>query len=320
MMEPKKLAAAAIAAFATFAAHGDEPWPSKPVRVVVPSAPGGGTDVFARLLGQAMTEALKQPFVIENKPGANGNIGAETVARSKPDGYTLLVSANAALSINPAMQPPPPTFDVTRDLAPIARGVWAVNVLVVNPSLGVKTVAEFVAKAKREPGSLAFGSPGVAAAPYLGARMIQELAGLDVLHVPYKGVGPAYQDLVGGRLQFMYTDLASVLPFIQSGKVNALALDRKSPLLPGVPTFAESGLAFDAPTAFSVMAPAGLSPDLQKRIAERVVAALKSIAPRLEQQALVPVFDTPEAFAADLRNERATWADFVRRNNIKAEN
>jgi tripartite-type tricarboxylate transporter receptor subunit TctC len=210
-------------------------------------------------------------------------------------------------------------FDATRELVPIARGVWAVNVLVVNPSLGVRNVAEFIAKAKREPGALAFGTPGMAAAPYLGARMIQELAGLDVLHVPYKGVGPAYQDLVGGRLQFMYTDLASVLPLIQSGKVDALAIDRPSALLPGVPTFAESGLRFEAPTSFSIMAPAGISPELQGRIGSQVVAALKSITPRLEQQALTPVYDTPAKFAEDIRAERAMWAEFVRRNHITAE-
>jgi tripartite-type tricarboxylate transporter receptor subunit TctC len=316
-MKPNRWIAAA-AMLAAFAAHADEPWPSKPVRLVVPSAPGGGTDVFARLLAQAMSEALKQPFVVENKPDANGYIGAETVARSKPDGYTLLVSANAALAINPAIQPPA-TFDVARDLAPIARGVWAVNVLVVNPSLGVKTVAEFVAAAKKKPGTLAFGSPGIGSAPYLGPRMIQEIAGIDVMHVPYKGVGPAYQDLVGGRLQFMYTDLASVLPFIQSGKVDVLAVDRPSPLLPGVPTFAESGLPFDAPTSFMVMAPAGIAPALQQRIAGQVVAALKTLAPRLEQQALVPVYDTPARFASDLREERARWAGFIQRNHIKAE-
>jgi tripartite-type tricarboxylate transporter receptor subunit TctC len=314
----KTLLGAALLARAALCAGAQEPWPSKPVRIVVPSAPGGGTDVFARLLAQALTEALKQPFVVENKPGANGNIGAETVARAKPDGYTLLVSANAALSINPAIQPGG-TFDVTRELAPVSRGVWAVNVLVVNPAVGAKTVAEFVAQAKKRPGSLAFGSPGVAAAPYLGARMIQELAGLDVLHVPYKGVGPAYQDLVGGRLQFMYTDLASVLPFIQSGKVDVLAVDRPSALLPGVPTFGASGLEFDAPTSFSVMAPAGIAAPLQQRIAGHVVAALKAIGPRLEQQALVPVFDTPAQFAADLQAERAAWAAFIRRNRITVE-
>jgi tripartite-type tricarboxylate transporter receptor subunit TctC len=314
----RRLFELAFVLFVALAAHAQEPWPSKPVKLVVPSAPGGGTDVFARLLGQGLGEALRQPFVVENRPGANGNIGAEAVARAKPDGYTLLVSANAALAINPAIQPAA-SFDVERDLVPIARGVWAVNVLVVNPSLGVKSVAEFIAKARKAPGTLAFGSPGVGTAPYLGVRMIQEAAGLDVLHIPYKGVGPAYQDLVGGRLQFMYTDLASVLPFIQSGKVDVLAVDRPSALLPGVPTFSQGGLAIDAPTAFSVMAPAGVSPALQQRISEAVVAALKALAPRLEQQALVPVHDTPARFAADLRAERAMWSGFIRRNHITAE-
>jgi tripartite-type tricarboxylate transporter receptor subunit TctC len=303
---------------AVFAAQAEEPWPSKPVRIVVPSAPGGGTDVFGRLLAQALSDDLGQTFFVENKPGANGNIGAETVARAKPDGYTLLVSANASLSINPALQPSP-TFDATRDLVPVSRGVWAVNVLVVNPSVGAKSLAEFIAKAKKQPGALAFGSPGMGSAPYLGARMIQELEGLDLLHVPYKGVGPAYQDLVAGRLQFMYTDLASVLPFIRDGKVDALAVDRSTPLLPGVPTFADEGLKFDAPTSFSVMAPAGIAPELQQRIGGEVVAALKSIAARLDQRALVPVYDTPALFAVDIKGERAMWADFIRRNHIKAE-
>jgi tripartite-type tricarboxylate transporter receptor subunit TctC len=313
-----KAFAAILAAFACLIAHAEEPWPSKPVKVIVPSAPGGGTDVFARLLAQAMGDALKQPFVVENRPGANGNIGAEAAARSKPDGYTFLVSANAALSINPAIQAST-SFDVARDLVPVARGVWAVNVLVVNPEVGAKTVAEFIAAAKRRPGGLAFGSPGTGTAPYLGARMIQDAAGLDVLHIPYKGVGPAYQDLVGGRLQFMYTDLASVGPFIASGKVNVLAVDRPSALLPGVPTFREGGLSFDAPTSFSVMAPAGVALPILQRAAAQVAAALKALAPRLEQQGLVPVYDTPERFAEDLKGERAVWADFIRRNRITAD-
>ena len=313
----KRMVALCITLAALFA-HADEPWPARPVRIIVPSAPGGGTDVFARLLAQAMGEALKQPFVVENRPGANGNIGAEAAARSKPDGYTFLVSANASISINPAIQPSQ-TFDVTKDLVPVARGVWAVNVLVVNPSVGAKNFAGFIAAAKRQPGSLAFGSPGTGTAPYLGARMIQDAAGLDVLHIPYKGVGPAYQDLIGGRLQFMYTDLASVGPFIESGKVNVLAVDRPTPLLPGVPTFRESGLVFDAPTSFSVMAPAGVPPLILQRAAEQVAASLKVLAPRLEQQGLVPVYDTPIRFADDLARERAVWADFIRRNKITAD-
>jgi tripartite-type tricarboxylate transporter receptor subunit TctC len=300
-------------------AWSQDNWPSKPVKLVVPSSPGGGTDVFARLLAQALSESLKQQFVVENRPGASGNIGSEAVARSAPDGYTFLVSANAALAINPALQKNL-SFDVDRDLATVARGVMAVNVLVVEASAGAKNLADFIALAKKQPGALAYGSAGTGTSPYLGVRKIEEAAGVKFLHAPYKGVAPAYQDLIAGRLQFMYTDLASVLPFLKAGKVLPLAVDRKTSLLPGVPTFADAGWTkFDAPTSFSVMAPAGVPKPVVQRLSVEVGKALKTLAPRLEQQALVPVYDTPDDFAASLKAERSSWADFIRRNGITAD-
>jgi tripartite-type tricarboxylate transporter receptor subunit TctC len=300
-------------------AWSQDSWPSKPVKLVVPSSPGGGTDVFARLLAQALSESLKQQFVVDNRPGASGNIGSEAVARSAPDGYTFLVSANAALAINPALQKNL-SFDVDRDLATVARGVMAVNVLVVHASTGAKSVGEFVALAKKQPGVLAYGSAGTGTSPYLGVRKIEEAAGVKFLHAPYKGVAPAYQDLIAGRLQFMYTDLASVLPHLKAGKVLPLAVDRKTSLLPGVPTFAEAGWAkFDAPTSFSVMAPAGVPKPVLQRLSTEVGKALKTLAPRLDQQALVPIYDTPEDFAASLKAERASWAEFIQRNGITAD-
>jgi tripartite-type tricarboxylate transporter receptor subunit TctC len=294
-------------------------WPVKPVKLIVPSSPGGGTDVFARLLAQALSESLKQQFVVDNRPGASGNIGSEIVARSAPDGYTFLVSANAALAINPALQKNL-SFDVDRDLATVARGVMAVNVLVVSPTIGVTNLPDFVALAKKQATPFAYGSAGNATSPYLGVRMLEESTGASFLHVPYKGVGPAYQDLIGGRIQFMYTDLASALPHVKAGKFVALAVDRKTELLPGVPTVAEAGLAnFDAPTSFSVMAPAGVPQPIVQRLSQEVMKALKALAPRLEQQALVPVYDNPEQFAADLKAERARWRTFIQRAGITAE-
>ena len=308
-----------VLAFAAHATRADEPWPSKPVKIVVPSSPGGGTDVFARLLAQAMSDALKQPFVVENRPGANGNIGAEAVAHSKPDGYTLLVAANASLAINPEIQKSS-SFDPAQDLTPVSRAVVSVNVLIAHPGAGGKTLPEFIAAAKKSPGAMAFGSAGSGTAPYLGVRMIEEQAGVKFLHAPYKGVGPAYQDLIAGRLQFMYTDLASALQYIQSGMVVALAIDRKTPMLPDVPTFAEGGLPkFDAPISFSVMAPAGIAPALLQRIAQEISAALRPLAPRLEKQGLIAVHDTPAEFAASLAAERAVWGQFIRRNDIRAD-
>ncbi|HEV2041178.1 MAG TPA: tripartite tricarboxylate transporter substrate-binding protein [Casimicrobiaceae bacterium] len=308
-----------LVSVASTAAWGQDNWPTKPVKLVVPSSPGGGTDVFARLLAQALSDSLKQQFLVENKPGASGNIGSEAVARAAPDGYTFLVSANAALAINPVLQKNI-SFDVDRDLTTVSRGVMAVNVLVVESSTGAKTLRDFIVLAKKQTGGLAFGSAGTGTSPYLGVRKLEEAADVKFLHAPYKGVAPAYQDLIGARLQFMYTDLASVIPYVKSGKVVPLAVDRKTSLLPQVPTFAEAGLAgFEAPTSFSVMAPAGVPRPIVQRLAAEVGKALKTIAPRLEQQALVPVYDTPEQFAASLKAERASWARVIQRQGITAD-
>jgi tripartite-type tricarboxylate transporter receptor subunit TctC len=308
----------AVAAAPSFS-WGQEAWPTKPVKLVVPSSPGGGTDVFARLLAQALTESMKQQFIVDNRPGASGNVGAQLVATAPRDGYTFLVASNSSIAINPALYKNL-SYSAERDLTTVARGVMAVNVLLVNPATGIKSVDELISRAKAQPETLAFGSAGAGSSPYLGVRMIEEAAGVKFIHVPYKGVAPAYQDLVAGRLQFMYTDLASALSHVNAGKLNVLAADRKTPLLPGIPTFAESGWAkLDSPTSFSVMAPAGVPPAILQRMASEVGKALKALAPRLEQQALVVVFDTPAEFAASLAKERANWAAFIQRNGITAD-
>ena len=315
------LALLALFAFAgaPLAAGAQDAWPSHSVKLIVPSSPGGGTDVFARLLAQYLTESTKQSFVVENKPGASGNIGAQAAAAATPDGYTFLVAANASIAINQFLLKSP-NLDVERDLVPVARGVVAVSVLVVDPSISAKDLAGFVALAKKQPDALSFGSAGTGTSPYLGVRMMEEVAGAKFLHIPYKGVGPAYQDLLAGRLQFMYSDLASALPYIESGKVTALAVDRKTGLLPNVRTFADAGWTkFDSPISFSVMAPARVPPEIVQRMSLEVNKALKAIAPRLEQLALVPVFDTPAEFASSLKAERIMWGKFIERNNITVD-
>ena len=318
----KSILTAALAitfACAAGSTWSQDKWPTKPVRLVVPSSPGGGTDVFARMLAQALTESTKQQFIVENRPGASGNIGAAAVASAAPDGYTFLVSANAALAINPALQPNA-SLNVERDLVAVSRGVMAVNALVVNPSIGVRNLAEFIALAKKQPEAIAFGSAGTGTSPYLGVRMIEETGGVKFIHATYKGVAPAYQDLIGGRIQFMYTDVASALPHIKAGKLNVLVVDRKTSLLPGTPTFGDAGWPkFESPTSFSVMAPAGVPQPILQRFAAEVANALKELAPRLEQQGLVPVLDTPAEFAASLKKERADWAAFIKRNGITAD-
>ena len=288
---------------------------------MVPSSPGGGTDVFGRTLAQALSEQTGQAFVVDNKPGASGNIGADIVAKAEPDGYTLLVASNSSLGINPSLYRTMP-FDIERDLVAVSRGVMAPMVVVVSPATGWKTMKDLVEAGRRSPEKYFYGSAGTGSPIYMGVRMIEDATGAKFTHVPYKGVAPAYQDLLSGRLQFMFTDLASIAQHIAAGKVVALAVNQKTPLLPNVPTLAEAGYpGVRAWTSFSVMAPAKVSPAIVKRLADEVHKALRTpaVVQRLEQQALIPVLDTPEEFAADLRKERQHWGDFIRRNNIQPD-
>jgi tripartite-type tricarboxylate transporter receptor subunit TctC len=316
-------ALALVASVGTGAAlgQGAADWPVRPVTLVVPSSPGGGTDVYGRILAQALSEHLKQTFVVDNKPGASGAIGATLVARAEADGYTLLVASNSSLGINPVLLKNP-GYDVQRDFAPVTRGVIAPMVIVAHPDAKVSTLAELLERGRREPGKLFYGSAGVGSPLYIGMRMIEVAAGAQFGHVPYKGAGAAYTDLLGGRLQFMLTDLASVRQYIDAGKLAALAVTDKTPLLPTTPTLAEAGLpGIHAFTSFSVLLPAKTPSALVKRVADEVARAMKNpaTAARLEQQALIPVFDTPEQFAASLRQEQQTWGSFIRQHHITAE-
>lgn len=298
-----------------------EAWPARPVRFVVPSSPGGGTDTYARLLAQALTDSLKRQFVVENKPGASGNIGADIVAKSAPDGYTFLLSANPALTVNPSLYKNL-SYNVERDFVPVARGVVAPQVIVVGSSVPAKTMAEFVALAKREPGRLAYGSAGSGSTTYLGVRQLEETAGTKFLHIPYKGMGHAYQDLLGGQIKFMFPDVASVLGHIKSGKAVPLAVTERTELLPGVPTLAEAGLSgVDATSSFSVVAPTGTPAAIVQRLSAEITKAMKApaLAEKLQAQALNAVFDTPEVFAVSLKKERDGWAAFIKRNGIVLE-
>lgn len=311
---------AALAAVPFASAHAQSPWPVRAVRVIVPSSPGGGTDAFGRILAQALSEQTGRSFVVDNKPGASGNIGADIVAKAEPDGYTMLVASNASLSINPVLLKSMP-FDVERDLVPVTRGVTAPMVIVVNPATGWRSMQDVIEAGRKTPGKAFYGSAGVGSPLYMGVRMIEEATGARFTHVPYKGVAPAYQDLLSGRLQFMFTDVATIEPHIKAGKVVAVAVNQKTPLLPGVRTLAEDGIDVQAVTSFSVMAPAKVPAPIVKRLGEEVGKALRNpaVAQRLEQQALIPVLDTPQEFAADLRKEREMWGSFIKRNNITAE-
>ncbi|WP_408599024.1 Bug family tripartite tricarboxylate transporter substrate binding protein [Limnohabitans sp.] len=300
-------------------AWAQEAWPNRPVKLVVSSSPGGGTDMYARMVGQALSEVFKQQFVVENRPGASGNIGAASVAKSAPDGYTFLVSANTSLTINGSLFKNL-SYDAERDFVPIMRAPGPLA-LVVNPALKVRNLQEFIALAKKEPGKLSFGSAGTGSTTYLGVRMLEEKTGASFLHVPYKGLGPAYQDLLAGQIQFMFADVASALSLIRSGKVMALALEQRTALLPGVPTLTEAGVPdLNTHSSFSLVAPTGTPAAIVERLNQELVQLAKSsaFASKLEAQGLVAEMPSLSGLAASMKQERDAYASFIKRNNITA--
>lgn len=301
--------------------RAQQDWPAKPVSLIVPSSPGGGTDAFGRFLAQALTEQTRQTFVVENKPGASGAIGAAAAAQAHPDGYTFLVASNSSLGINPGLYKSL-QYDVARDFAAVTRGVIAPMVIVAHPDTRIRSLSELVERGRRDPGKLFFGTAGNGSPLYIGVRMIEESSGARFSHIPYKGAGPAYQDLLAGRLQFMLTDLATIRGHIEAGKVVPLAVTDRSKWLPTVPTFAEAGFGhIKAFTSFSVMAPAKVQAAVVKRMAEEVGKAMKNPvnAGKLEQLSLLPVFDTPEQFSSSLKDEQAFWASFIRQHGVQPD-
>jgi len=314
-------AAAAALLVSADLASAQEDWPNRPVTIVVPATPGAGTDLFARLLAEALGIALKQQFLVENKAGAGGNIGAAAVARSAPNGYTLLVSPTGIVAVNPVVYKNPP-FDTFRDFVPVARGVTAPFVFLVRATLPANSLAELAALGKTQPGKFSYGAVGVGSLTYLAVRLLEEASGARFLFVAYKGMGQAYQDLLGGQIDFMHVDVGSALGHIKSGKARALATSHGTPALPGTPTVAQAGFpGVEVTNSFSVLAPAGTPQVIVGRLAGEIRRALGSpaLAARLEAQALVPVLDTPQEFAESLRKESEAWAEFIRRAGISVE-
>ena len=296
-------------------------WPARAVRLIVPSSPGGGGDVYARLLAQGLAEGLKQQFVVDNRPGANGNIGAEIAAKAAPDGYTFLVSASPVLYINPSLYKTLP-YNAERDFAPVARGVISPLVFVSHPSVPAKKLADLVALGKREPGRLPYGSAGVGSANNLVVKMVEEASGAQFLHVPYKGLGQAVQGLLRGEVAFMSSGVVVALPYIRQGKALALAVTHRSAQLPGTPTLAEAGYPnIEANASYSVAAPTGTPAAFVHRLSAEIIKVMKAPAfkEKLDAHALIPIFDTPDEFAVTLKRERAKWAEIIRRNNIVAD-
>ena len=311
----------ALALALTAAPASAQEWPARPIRFVVPSSPGGGTDTYARFLAQGLGQALKQQFLVDNRPGGGGNIGAEIVAKAAPDGYTFLVSSSPALVMNASLFRSLP-YNAERDFAPVARGVVSPLVFTSHPSVPAKTLPALVALAKREPGSLTYGSPGVGSSSNLAVKMVEEAGKVRFLHVPYKGASQAALGVLRGEIAFMVTDISTAKPFVQSRKVVPLAASHRSSHLPGTPTYAEAGYpSVDAVPSYSVVAPVGTPQAIVQRMSVEIVGLMKTPAfrERLDAQALLPVFDTPDEFAAVLKKERARYADVIRRNKIVAE-
>ena len=311
----------ALLAFASLARAED--YPSKPIRFVVPYPAGGPLDTVARLLGQKVSESLKQPVIVDNRPGAGGNIGADFVAKSAPDGYTILMGAVATHAINPTLYGHIP-YDPVADFIPITQVASTPNVLVVNPSVPAKDVREFVAYAKANPGKLNFGSGSTGSAGHLAGELFKTMAGVDMTHVPYKGAGPAMQDLVAGQIQLMFDNLASCLGQIRAGKVRALAVTtgKRTSLAPELPTIAESGLpGFDINTWFGVFAPAKTPQPVVDRLYTEFTRALAmpDVRQKMVDLGAEPVGNKPAEFAAYIRSEKDKYARVIKASGAKVD-
>ncbi|MBI1990809.1 MAG: tripartite tricarboxylate transporter substrate binding protein [Betaproteobacteria bacterium] len=297
-------------------------YPAKSIRIVVPFAPGGGADIIARILGQKMTDSWGQQVVVDNRAGASGNIGAEIVAKAAPDGHTLLM-ASSALAINPSVYRSVP-YDPIKDFAPITQPALLPNILVVHSSVPVKTVRDLIALAKSRPGQLAYASAGAGTGTHLAAEMFKLQAGVDMVHVPYKGGGAVISDLLGGQVALTFATLPSVMPYVKAGRLRALAMTttKRWPGLPTVPTIAESGFpGFEISTWIGLLAPAGTPKDVVGKLHGEVTRILKlpDVRERFDSLGMEPVGDSPEQFAQYIRSELAKYAKVVRQSGARVE-
>ena len=315
------LAAAAAHALPAALAQG---WPSKPIALVVPYPPGGPVDISARLLASKLQAAFGQPVVVENKPGAGGNIGADLVAKSAPDGYTLVMGAIAPHAINPALYPRLP-YDPIRDFRHIALVVQVPNVLVVNNDLPARSVSELIDLLKKNPGKFDFASGSTGSTGHLAGELFKQMTGTFMVHIPYKGASPAVADLLAGRVNLMFDNLASALPNIRAGKVRALAVTtlRRSGFLPATPTLDESGLkGFDLSTWWGVMAPAKTPEPVVERLAAEIGKAIGS--PELKDRLAAmgserPTVRSPREFTSFVERERRIYSELVKRSGATVD-
>ncbi|HEY7842184.1 MAG TPA: tripartite tricarboxylate transporter substrate binding protein [Bradyrhizobium sp.] len=300
-----------------------EDYPSHPIRLIVPFAAGGAADSVARIVGKRVGEALGQTVVVEDRGGGGGIIGVEVVRNSDPDGYTLLLGQSGPIAINPGIYPKLP-YDPEKDLMPVSMTTSYPYVLVVNPSLGVKTVAELVALAKSKPGQLNYGTAGVGASNHLVTELFDSKAGIKMTHIPYRGTSLAVADLIAGQVQVVFADPVSALSQVRAGTLTALAVTSKerSPVAPDLPTIAESGYpGFDAIAWHGIMAPAGTPPAIIDRLNAEILKALRDpeTAKLIEQQAIQVVGNSPKAFADFIKQDIVLWKDVAHEAKVEVK-
>ena len=314
-------AAVALASLAAVAQV--QAWPSKPIKWVVPFAPGGTTDILARTVGEKLAVALGQPVIIENKPGAGGGVGAEFTAKSAPDGYTIMGGTISTHAINASLYKSLP-YDPVKDFVAITLIARVPNMLVINPSVPAKDVKELIALLKANPGKYSFASSGNGTSQHLSGELFKSMSGTDMQHIPYKGSPPALQDVVGGQVAMTFDNITTALPLAKAGKLRALAVTtaKRSSVAPDVPTLAESGLpGFEVGSWQGVFAPAGTPPEIVKRLNAEIVKALNmpDVREKLSGLGAEIVADSPEEFSALVKAEVAKWADVVKKSGAKVD-
>lgn len=305
------------------AALAQAAYPAKPVRLVVPYPAGGTTDIIARLTANQLTERLKQPFVVENRAGASGAIGAQAVAQAAPDGYTLVMGTASSHGINSAVQKSLP-YDAVKDFAPVTVVASTPNIIIANSNVPVKTLADLLNLAKAQPGKINFGSTSPGGSPHMSAELLKMMTATDMMHVPYKGAAPMLADLLGGQVQIGFDNLPSSIAFVKSGKVRALAVTtaQRWPGAPDIPTVAESGVpGYEVSGWFGLLAPAGTPREVLHKLQSAVAEAVRTpeVARQLRDLGAEPVASTPEAFAQGIRNDVEKWRNVVKTTGVKLE-
>ncbi|MBL8524863.1 MAG: tripartite tricarboxylate transporter substrate binding protein [Betaproteobacteria bacterium] len=305
------------------AAQGAATYPNKPIKIVVPFPPGGATDILARSIGAELQKTFNQSVIVENKPGGGGNLGADTVAKSAPDGYTLVMGTVGTHAINMSLYSKMP-YDAIKDFEPVVLVAGVPNLLVVHPSVAAKNVKELTALAKSMPGKLNVASSGNGTSIHMAAELYKVMAGVDILHVPYKGSSPAVTDLLGGQVQLMFDNMPSALPHAKAGKLRPLAVTslKRSASFPDVPTMDEEGLkGFDATSWFGLLAPAGTPKDIVAKLNKASVAAIATaeMKERLAANGADPVGNSPAEFATFIKAENEKWAKIVKASGARVD-